>query len=413
MKTDFQRKIDRVLGRQLALLLNVLVRILGKLLRIDHSLDKDFERIVVCKYKGMGSIIQSTPLLQTLRKRYPNAHITYVSTASNKGIIQKLDMIDEALYLSDKNMFSLLSSIWSLLWKMWRQRPELYIDLEVYSNFSSLITTMSMAKNRVGFYLRSTHYRLGTYTHMMFFNNSLPISSIYLQAARLLNCDDFITDLYPLESELKDYTKSMSAIGLSDQKAFITINPNASDLRLERRWPASHFQALIEKLRLNFPDYQLVLLGAPSEASYVASLYEPYASDEMILNAAGKTNMEELIFVIGKADLMITNDTGPMHMAFATETTTVSLYGPSNSDHYGHYKNNYVVQKALYCSPCIHEFEQSPCKGDNQCMQLISVSDVMEQVMQAMEDMKNGGQISKKSNIIYDTGNGVLGLVTR
>lgn len=413
MKTDFQRKIDRVLGRQLALLLNVLVRIVGKLLRLDHSLDKDFTRIVVCKYKGMGSIIQSTPLLQTLRKRYPNAHITFVSTVSNKGILQKMDMIDEVLYLSDKNMFSLGKSIWSLLWKMWRRKPELYIDLEVYSNFSSLITTMSMAKNRIGFYLRSTHYRLGTYTHMMFFNNVLPISSIYLQVARLLNCDTYTTELYPLKSSYNSYTKSLIDIGLNGEKPFIAINPNASDLRLERRWSASKFTSLIESLRLNFPDYQLVLLGAPIEANYVSALYQNFISDEMVLNIAGKTSIEELIFVIDKAHLMITNDTGPMHIAFATGTTTVSLYGPSNSDHYGHYKNNYVVQKALYCSPCIHEFELSPCNGNNQCMQLIGVQDVMNEVMQAIDDMKHGGQISKKTNIIYDTGEGVLGLVTR
>ena len=284
MKTDFQRKIDRVLGRQLALLLNVLVRIVGKLLRIDHSLDKDFKRIVVCKYKGMGSIIQSTPLLQTLRKRYPNAHITFVSTVSNKGILQKIDIIDEVLYLSDKNMLSLGKSIWSLLWKMWRRKPELYIDLEVYSNFSSLITTMSMAKNRIGFYLRSTHYRLGTYTHMMFFNNVLPISSIYLQVARLLNCNEYIADLYPLQSSHTTYTDTLIQIGLKGEKPFVAINPNASDLRLERRWSASKFQALIENLRLNFPDYQLVLLGAPAEAAYVAEVYQKFTSDDMVLN---------------------------------------------------------------------------------------------------------------------------------
>lgn len=413
MKTDFQRKIDRVLGRQLALLLNVLVRIVGKLLRIDHSLDKNFKCIVVCKYKGMGSIIQSTPLLQTLRKRYPKAKIIFVSTISNKGILQKMDMIDEALYLSDKNVFTLVRSIWLLLWKMWRKRPELYIDLEVYSNFSSLITTMSMAKNRVGFYLRSTHYRLGTYTHMMFFNNVLPISSIYLQAARLLDCDSYITDLYPLKSTHQEYTQSLINIGLNGSKDFIAINSNASDLRLERRWSASQFQSLMENLRLNFPNYQLVLLGAPAEAAYVSELYQAFAADDMVINIAGKTNIEELIFVIDKAHLMITNDTGPMHIAFATATTTVSLYGPSNSDHYGHYKNNYVVQKAIYCSPCIHEFELSPCNGNNQCMQQIGVADVMKEVMQAMEDMRNGGQLSKKTNIIYDTGKGVLGLVTR
>ena len=413
MKTDFQRKIDRILGRQLAILLNVLVKVLGKLLRIDHSLDKDFKRIVVCKYKGMGSIVQSTPLLQTLRRKYPDAQLIFVSTVSNKGMLSKLDIIDEALYLNDSNFILLLKSIVKLLWRMWFFRPELYIDLEVYSNFSSLITTMSLAKNRIGFYLRSTHYRLGTYTHMMFFNNTLPISKGYLQIARLLKCDEYINELYPLESKHSSVTENLKSIGFNASKSYITVNANASDLRLERRWPLQSFKVLIETLRLNYPDFQIVLLGGPLEKNYVDQLYLGFEKDSMIVNCAGKTDFEELIFLIDHSDLIITNDTGPMHIAFATETTTISLFGPANSKHFGHYKNNYVVQKNLYCSPCVYDFELSPCGGDNQCMKLISLTDVMEKVNLAFEDKKSGKQRQEASAIIYDTGQGTLGMITR
>ncbi len=64
-------------------------------------------------------------------------------------------------------------------------RPDVYIDLEIYSNFSTLVTLFSCSKNRISFYLRSSSFRMGIYTHMMFFNSEVQISEVYLQIARL------------------------------------------------------------------------------------------------------------------------------------------------------------------------------------------------------------------------------------
>ena len=82
--------LDRFLGVVVGIPLNYLVRLMGKIMRFDHTLDREMKKIVVCKFKGMGSIIQATPLLKTLRNRYPNAEIIFVTSVENEKIVSKI-----------------------------------------------------------------------------------------------------------------------------------------------------------------------------------------------------------------------------------------------------------------------------------------------------------------------------------
>src|SRR5258708_1026972 len=107
MKTNSKVIIDKVIGRPLVFLLNIAARVLGKILRPDHSLSQAPKKIVVCKFLGMGSIVQATPLLQTLKKNFPSSKIIFVTSKANKKLIEmftlsnpsfgRLPMVDEVL----------------------------------------------------------------------------------------------------------------------------------------------------------------------------------------------------------------------------------------------------------------------------------------------------------------------------
>lgn len=248
MKTRQQLLIDLYIAKPVAYLMNFLVRIAGKLLAIDHSLDREFKRIVVCKLKGMGSIIQATPMLTALRHRYPDAKITFVSTSANAGILRKVSHIDDIILINDKSMVKLTGSLLQALWRLICLRPDVYIDLEIYSNFSTLVTTFSLARNRIGYYLRSSSFRMGIYTHMMFFNSRVPVSESYLQIARLFGALKQPVTLYPLYQDIALPHYPLPARG------YIVINPNASDLRIERRWGAERFHNLIRQCAARYPE---------------------------------------------------------------------------------------------------------------------------------------------------------------
>lgn len=391
MRTGTQIWIDKHLFGFFARLLNILVIPLGKILRIDHSLNKEFKTIALCKYKGMGSIIQSISLIKTLRINYPDARIIFISTEANRLIVEEIKEIDEYILLDDRSVLKLIFGILPFIFKLFRKKIEVYIDLEVYSNFSTLLTILSKARNRMGFYLNSKSYRMGNYTHMMYYNTRSPISETYLQFARLLNCKNLHRDIRSLDSDIAkvDISESKS-INLVEEK-YIVINPNASELRIERRWDAGKFIELANMLLKEFSEYPILFIGAPSEAEYVKSITDAIRHTDKVFSVAGKTDIKTLIGVIKNSALFISNDSGPMHIGFSVGAPVLALFGPCSPDQYGINKGSEVIYANLYCSPCVHEFVRPPCKGNNLCMQVIESAEVFKSAKRILK-----GEISDK-----------------
>jgi len=387
------------LGAFIAFPLNFLVRVVGFFTNFDHSLKGKKKNIVVCKYKGMGSIIQSTPLIQTLKVNYPEANIIFVSSIENKAILERITIIDQVLLVNDSGVFKLIGSSTRLLIKLIRTRVDLYIDLEIYSNFSSIITTCSLAKDRFGYYLSASKYRMGMYTHMMYFNTTSPITESYLQFARLLKCENIIHHQFVFEEK-----KELKV----DLTNYIVVNPNASDLRIERRWPKESFIELINLINVQQDAPKIVLIGSKNESSYVSEISSHFMSNENVMDLSGKTTLDQLIEVIRGCNYVITNDTGPMHLSSALKKKTIALFGPCSPKQYAVGEHIIPIYKDLYCSPCVHEFIVPPCKGNNQCMKSILTLDVKN----AIEHINNSANASRKITFVGIDGN-TLGKVVR
>lgn len=403
MKVRRQIMLDRYLGLPLGYMLNVMVRLLGKLLRINHKLDREFERIAVVKFKGMGSIIQSSPLMQTLKKNYPNAQLTIVTSIQNKEIVEALNNSDEAIYLKDGSFFSLISNVPFFLLRLISKRFQLLFDLEVYSNLSSIISTLTCATNRFGYFLSSGQYRMGLYTHMMYFNTRMPLSMTYLQMARELPLSDIVEEMKKIETAKSDIGQL--------QSPYILINPNASELRVERRWPMDKFACLIDEFQERYKEHQLVLVGSETESTYVKQICDLLRNGpSSVLDLSGKTSIAHLISLISNTELFISCDTGPAHLAYNQGCKTVVLFGPVNPIQFRIPENVRVIYKNLYCSPCVHEFDVPPCLGDNQCMKAISV----DEVLKAGEELLNGENKMKAEPVRYTSSDGkALGSVNR
>ena len=412
MKTSRLLIIDNLIIHPLIVALNIVVILLGKILRIDHKLKgKQFKKIAVCKYKGLGSIIQATPLLSSLKKQYPDAEITFVSSISNKDFLKRIDSFNKTILLRDNSLFNIIISFPAFVFRLFKNRFDVYIDLEVYSNFSTLITIFSAAKNRLGFYLQSKKYRMGNYTHMMFYNTQSPISQTYLQFARLLNCNNIDTEISRLHSDTTETQINGKSIKLSELNYFV-INPNASDLRYERRWGQEKYVELINNLLKKNPKTHILLIGSKSEKKYVANIADKIHSD-MLINLSGKTNIDELIEIIDNANLMITNDSGPMHIAFSCKTQTIALFGPCSPQQYGYHPETLAIYSSVYCSPCVHDFVKPPCMGNNICMKSISVKTVLNAVENYNNEIIANLNLAKFPPIVYNDSNNVYGELSR
>jgi ADP-heptose:LPS heptosyltransferase len=387
MKLKTKILIDRWLGTPIVSVMNTLAFLSGKLLQRDHDLENS-RVIVICKLLGLGSIIQITPLLVSLHKRFPSAHLVFLTRKSNIDLCNRLDIIDEIITLDDHSLMSLILSVFGVLKRLWQIKVDVFVNLEIYSQLGSLLTILSCARNRIGYYQHIDDMRAqGIYTHMVYFNQSAPIAQIYLQAARCLG----ITELHhflkaPRVDQLdqKSLSEKLTAAGSHfDSLNYMIVNPNASDLCKERRWPVERYVNLINRFHTSHPDMQIYLIGGMGDehtgSEVTKSLSLPAGS---FFNLTGQLSLPELTALINGARVFITNDSGPMHLAFALGTPTVALFGPVTPEHYGGTDGNsqILLFRHVYCSPCVHHFLEAPCRGDNQCMKLISVDDVSEAV---------------------------------
>jgi ADP-heptose:LPS heptosyltransferase len=391
VKTDTKFLIDRTIALPLAWAANVAARTAGQLLQRDHHVvPAEVHTIAVAKLLGMGSIIQSTPMLNDLRRSFPDAKIVFVTTKANRGLIERLGMIDEGIYVDDANPTVLATTTAQAVAKLLARKVDLYFDLEVYSAGASILSLASGARNRVGFYRGSARFKKGIYTHLTVFNPRAPIAAIYRQLHLSVGGKSSGRVKYgPIlvrTADEESLTTTLAKQSIALQQRYVVVNPNASDLLLERRWPMNKYVELI--IELTSRGEQVVLVGAKPEAAYVAEIMAllPPLARARIVDTSAKLALGELFALIKGAACVVTNDTGPMHFAIALDRPTVCLFGPVSPDHYGVRKSNIeTLYHAVYCSPCAHEIDTPPCAGVNVCMQLIEVPEVLAAVQRQLD----------------------------
>lgn len=380
MKTRTKLLLDRLFGWPLMIWLQVPTRVLGFVLRRDHSVNAPgVRRIVVAKYVGLGSVVQTTPLLRALRKAYPAARVEFLTSEVNSDFCSRLEGIDRVLTINEHGPFSLGWSCFAAWWRLFfGGRVDLFIDLEVYSAFGALVALSSCARNRYGFYRTAAGLRRGLYTHLMYFNTRQPIRMIYGQLGRLAGATEFEFErLGPVIVKESEVTSLSAKLGELKGK-LVVVNANASDLLIERRWPMERF---VEALNLlSQDDVTFAFTGTRGEAGYVASLVNKLglAAKARTLDLSGKLSLGEFLALIQRADCVFTNDTGPMHIALAFNKPMVCLFGPGSPQHYGVERDNVrILYKQVYCSPCLYETAEPPCHGHNTCMQRIEAAEAV------------------------------------
>jgi ADP-heptose:LPS heptosyltransferase len=258
-------------------------------LRRNHAFGNSVKTIVVCKLLGLGGIIQSSPLLRALKHHYPQARIIYVTTKAGQGTCEAIPFIDDIILLDDKNPWRLLKSLFSFIRNCCALKVDVFLNLEVYSQFSNILAVTSMARNRLGYYTKpSDILKVGIYTHMAYYNTFAPRHRIFIQLALLMDIPESnIEDkLPPLNLNPDAWEMACTKLPALREKNYIILTSNTSDLGAERRWPGDSFRELSIRLSKNYPDTMLVFSGTLAEKTANAAIMAGI-ENEKIVNAAG------------------------------------------------------------------------------------------------------------------------------
>jgi len=383
MKTRSMIAIDAWLGLPLCALLSTLRWPFRRTKpEVGHV-----QRILVTKFIGMGSVVLATPFLRRLNETYPSAKITFLTLSSNAGLCRRLPGVAEVIEVHhDRGLVSLLLSVPGLLMTLRRRRFDIAFDFEFYSRLSNLVSWGSGARRRVGFFVRA-RWRGSMLTDPVYFNSTLPYGDAVMAQLRPLEIApgpaDRLARPEVTESEAEHSWARLLTLGLPTEGTFVVVNVNSSDLCDERRWPGDRFARLIERFENEICQVdRFVFIGLASQGDTVAEVLSTVDPDVLprCLDLSGRTTLTELLVLLSRSALLVTNDSGPLHLAAALKVPTVSLFGPENPGFYGPVGDCHLVFYANHwCSPCLSVFNAkiAMCGGENECMRRITVDQVV------------------------------------
>ncbi|TES85777.1 MAG: glycosyltransferase family 9 protein [Candidatus Aminicenantes bacterium] len=403
MNADFMRFIDRRLGVPICLALSC-VHGLRKIFSKPRFI-KNPNKFLFIELSEMGSILLAYSLFKKTKEFFPDAEFYFLTFKENRQALDILDIIPEknVMTISSNNFFSLLGTTISTLWKLRRKKINVVVDMELFGRFTAILSYLSRAKNRVGYfrYHNEGLYRGNFLTHKVAYNPHLHmahnlLSLIYAVSSSpedvpLSKTQVLEKDIIVPKRRIADNARKMLLKKIEDEnenitkaKKIILLNPNASDIVPLRRWPLENYTELA-KLLLKHEGVCIIITGIESERKDVDIICDA-VSHERCINFAGKTTFFELIDLYNIADILITNDSGPVHFSSITDIKTFAFFGPETPKLYGPLGKNCRVFYSNYaCSPCVSAFNhrKSPC-SDNKCLKAISVMEVYNEVKQIL-----------------------------
>jgi len=396
MNVDTMRKVDYYAGVPLTFILSSILKLFA-LIKKPRAIKA--KNILLIELSEMGSTILADPMMKLAQQKL-NANLFFVIFAKNKPSLKILNTIDEQniFTIKEDNMQSLIVDTLKFLWWCRKNHIDTVIDLELFSRFSALLSGASGAKNRVGFYsfFNEGLYRGDMLTHKVAYNPHIHISKNFIALLHplLSNKEEIPYSKIAIKDVKLDKVHSTNAqkeiiyqkilkrckIFKKDRYKIVLINPNASELLPQRRWPLGYYKELIKLLLREFDDIIVLITGAPSE-SKEADFISKNVADERCVNFTGGVAFEELVHLYNVSTLMVTNDSGPGHFSSVTDLKVFIFFGPETPLLYGSLGNSEPIYANLACSPCVSaaNHRKTACM-DNVCLKVIEPLEVFKKV---------------------------------
>ncbi len=324
------------------------------------------KRILILNFTRIGDLIQTSPLLAGLKEQHPGCHITMAANVSFMGICKNLPNIDELVVFDPKqfihaeggqtSIMDVYTYLEGFVASLKQKNFDMLVNLS-HSNLTAIMGRLLGIADVRGIAIDAKGFKLVNDPWLMYFSSLLSF--------RRFNTFNLV-DLYQLGGGVKPKARGLiiesgeaeklagsllAGMGIKEGERLIAVQAGAS--MKERRWPSRNFARAADLLARRW-NAKVLLLGAPAEKELVdevgSAMEMPHA------NLAGKTTLEELIGVVKRCSMLVTNDTATMHIAAGVGTPIVALflvhaYGYET----GPYCDNAVLlEPEISCFPCLH-----------------------------------------------------------
>lgn len=340
-------------------------------------------KILILKPSSLGDVIQALPVLRLLKSHWPESEIHWWIDSALAPLLEgdrdlaSVVRFERRLWASPRYWPEMLRSV---QW-MREQHFDLVIDLQCLARSGAfawlargklLVGLDEVREGARGFYdmaLRRPSY----HTHAV---------DWYLETLKAIHVPvhwefDWIPERVGIAAELKRKWQM-------DANRWIALQPGAR--WLNKRWPVENYAELVRQLAVVYPDVSFVVLGGDADREMGAKIIQ--SQPERCRDLTGRISLTEMVECIRLSELMITNDTGPMHVAAALGKPVIGIFGPTEPRRTGPYGQlgNAIQNTALACVPCM----KPDCTFHKplECLRAISPERVMVQVQKLLQSSR-------------------------
>jgi heptosyltransferase II len=327
---------------------------------------QDIRRIFIRSTNWIGDAVMTTPAMGRVRAGFPGAEIAVAANPTVAQLLRHHPDCDRILVYDKKGVHRGLGGLLRFCSEIRKEQFDLAI---LFQNAieAAIMTSIAGIPRRAGY---NTDCRGLLLTHSV---------SGWRRARRLHHTDYYLTMLAGLglqgghgcqrlhctEEEL-----AWARAQLSDE-IWVAINPGAT-YGSAKRWYPERFAAVADDLAEEF-SVRILLVGGPDEGSIAGEVAANMRSEP--LNLAGKTSVRQLMALLSQCRLLVTNDSGPMHVAAAFGVPIVAIFGSTDHTTTSPLASLCrIVRKPTACAPCL----KTTCPTDHRCMTAVSVGDVLE-----------------------------------
>lgn len=318
--------------------------------------------ILVIRFSALGDLVTLEPTFRAFRHFFPEAHITFLTSAIGKGLYEDTPYFNT--FIVHRTFLNTLQKgrirNYDLIFNLQCNKPSHYLSMFMNS-YATINKSFNLWQKIIGI---KTHSKSAE------------------EMLTLAGCD---------KQELKAYfakphntiIQFPTAKNPSIQK-HIALSTGSSPRWQSKQWGIHNYKQLISHLLEH--NFTITLVGSASEEADAILLSDTFAS---IHNYVNKTSLSELKMLLANVNLYIGNDSGPTHIAASVGTDTLTIFGPTDIKHspkFEKYKGNhlYIKPTDIACHPCY----KGKCPTHHECMRSISVQDVLMHILNHFKDEK-------------------------
>jgi len=371
VSASLAKLIDRAAGGICLRLLQPL-RVISDLVGGYRTLGRVRE-IALVKFWGAGNAALILPIISALKERYPGARITVVTLARNRPLFAAV--ADRVLTVRMSPMAFCLLDLLRVCGRLRRLGVDLALDFEQFLRSSQLVLFAARARQVVAFDTAGQRRAILAQA-LVRYDDTRHTGESFLDLARAAG----VRQRTYVPGGLRVDPGASAAVDriLARRGArgpLVVLHPGSGDNFPGRRWPTRRFGRVARRL-VDETGATVVLTGSERERNLTREVAQAAGRD--LLDLAGTLELDELVALLARAAAVVSNDTGPVHLAGALQVPVVALFGPNSPRLYGPLSRGSVsFYAALPCSPCITNFNYKTSRCRNPvCIQAIGVAEV-------------------------------------